>query len=432
MNRPWLDPDEQEPLVADLLRWELIKTSNKRELPLKSGGKTDIYINLREARNHPEAIRRIAGAFGQAVRRLGVTRFVEIPDAVSCFAGPVSQDTGLPYLTIREEAKAGRVVKGKVIGQARRGERVAILDDVVTDGASKIAPYLECLKLGLDVAALVVLVDREQGWKSVFAKEGMDLPVWPGMTLHDVRRTLIRMGAMERCDLTLEGKNPIIVALDGKSWEEYLPLLDRLRTSGCILKVNDLVFDEGIARLLPELSVYGRVMVDLKSHDIPNTVGNICRTLVPHNPWAVTVHASGGAEMVKAAAKELDPVDTKVLAITVLTSIDPKACEHIYFRQPHDQVATLAEIAWEAGANGFVCSPQEVAMLRRKFPEAVLVVPGIRSEGADKGDQQRTGTPKGAMDAGATNIVMGRQLIGAADPVAEVQRVLTEELGIQL
>ncbi len=430
MRAPWLDPEEQEEVIRGLLHYELIRFSNKRDLPLKSGGKTDVYINLRDARNHPEAIGFVSRFFANPLRRLPIQRFVEVPDSVSCFAGTISQMTNLPYLTIREQAKESRVAKAKVIGSARFGDRVAILDDVVTDGASKIEPFREATRMGLKVSKLVVLVDRQQGWKKKFAELGMNLEVWPGMTLHDVRRYLVHSGLMERCDPALEAKNPIIVALDGKSWEEILPIVDALRTSGCIFKGNDDLFDEGMKNFGPDLSVYGRTMFDIKGHDIPNTLRNIANRLRKYAPWGVTVHASGGEEMIQKVVEALKGTPTKVLAVTVLTSLNQKTCEEIYVRIPAEEVRVLAAIAHRAGAHGIVCSPEEVGELRQKYPDMTLVTAGVRSEGVDKGDQQRTGTPKGAIENGASNLVMGRQILGAPDPVAEVMRVLKDELGV--
>jgi len=131
------------------------------------------------------------------------------------------------------------------------------------------------------VAAIVVMVDRQQGWKKKLADAGFgDIPIWAATTLHDVRRYLIGNGLMQRCDPEAEEKNPIIVALDGKKWEDVLPIIDQLRTTGCILKVNDMLLNEGIRRLLPNLSVYGRVMADIKGHDIKNTL-EISQSILP-------------------------------------------------------------------------------------------------------------------------------------------------------
>lgn len=434
----WLVPGEQEEVVAGLLvRGGLLQWDNGRNLPLKSGGTTDVYVNLRDMRKRPWTIARLAELYENPLRRLRPDCFVEVPDSVSPLAGHLSVITGIPMVTIREEAKEGRVVKGRVVGDLRRGLRVVIIDDVVTDAASKLAALIELRSIGAEVLAIVVLVDRQQGWKKKLAQAGFgDVPVWAGMTLHDVRRHLVAHGLMQRCDPAVEAKNPIIVALDGKNWEEILPLLDQLRPTGCILKVNDLLLAEGIRRLLPDLSVYGRVMADIKGHDIPNTLANIARHFAVCPPWAVTVHASGGSEMVKAVRTKLDEIgakSTKILAVTVLTSIDPQACQEIYVRQPIEQVAKLAALVAGAGADGFVCSPQpeEVGSLSKMYPGKIFVTPGVRSPGKEAGDQQRVDTPKNAMVNGATNLVMGRQILGAPNPIAEVSRVLREELGIE-
>lgn len=427
---PWLAPWEQDVTIKQLLYYDLIKFDNARSLPLKSGGKTDIYINLRNARNNPGAIDFISSLYAIALQRIGADIFAEVPDAVSCFAGAISVKTELSYLTIREKSKEGRATKADVIGDASPGEKICIIDDVITDGASKLVPYRKCLSMGLDVLPNIVLVDRQQGWKDKFLGLEINCDVWPGMTLHDIRKYLIKNGLMERCDPEVEKKNPIILALDGKSWEEILPLIDQLRTSGCIFKVNDLLFDKGISNLISNLQVYGRVMADLKSHDIGNTVKNIMEHLLPNPPWAVTVHGTGGEEMIRAAVNTLKGTETKVLAVTVLTSIDPTTCKEIYTRLPKNQVKKIAEIAYRAGAHGIVCSPQEVAMLKEMFPNFIYVTPGTRSPGVSSDDQKRIDTPANAIRNGSNYIVTGRQILNAPDPVAEVKRILEKELFI--
>jgi orotidine-5'-phosphate decarboxylase len=428
----WLTSGEQEEVIDVLLGNELLKWDNAHKLPLKSGGTTDIYVNLRMMRNSPSALRYLARLFCNPLLRLGVNKFVEIPEAVSPLAGVLSSIINLPMVTIREEAKEGRVVGGRVVGNLLPGDRVAIVDDVVTDGASKISALKLISTLGADLRALVVLVDRQQGWASKLSAAGFeDVGVWAGMTLHDVRRSLINRGVMRKGDLEVDKKNSLVVALDGKSWDDVLPLLDVLRTSGCIWKVNDMMFDRGLAWILPNLSVYGRVMVDLKGHDIPNTLANVCRHLRKRPPWAVTVHASGGAQMMRTVVDQLKGTGTKVLAVTVLTSVDAATCEEIYHRQPLDQVLYLAKIADVAGADGFVCSPEEVSTLATMpwMNSKLFVTPGVRSAGEAHGDQKRVSTPLEAVKAGATHLVVGRQVLGAADPVYEVERIQREISG---
>jgi orotidine-5'-phosphate decarboxylase len=359
------------------------------------------------------------------LRRLGAEQFYEIPDSVSCFAGLIADRTGLPYLTLREKAKEGRVAKADYIGEAAPGERVAGTDDVITDGVSKAAPYFKCLAMGLNVLPFVVLVDRQQGWKKKFRELGIDVGVWPGMTLHDVRRFLIMNGLMERCSAQAEANNRMIVAVDGqKDWEDVLALVDPLRTTGSIIKVNDVLFNLGIRDLLPKLQVYGRV-----------TVRNITKHLLPCPPWAMTVHASGNSDMVKAAVETLKGTPTKVLAVTVLTSLKPGlngTCEEVYRRQPLTAVKGLAKLAIRGGADGFVCSPEETPMLRGLYPQSIIVNPGTRSPGVDKHDQARVDTPANALKRGANFFVSGRQVLNAPNPVLEVLRVHRDELHIDL
>jgi orotidine-5'-phosphate decarboxylase len=428
----WLTPGEQDQVIEGLLAYGLIKSDNSRKLPLKSGGMTDVYINLRDCRKSPGATAFLARIFENPLRRLRAERLIEMPSALSGVAGVLSEQLGIPYVTIRDTAKEGRVSDAEIIGEFVVGENSVMFDDVVTDAGTKVPAFRACMNRGVKPSGLVVLVDRQQGWKTMFAKEGIDLPVWAGMTLHDVRKYLVKNGLMRRCDPQVEKNNPIILALDGKPWDEVLPLIDRLRPTGCILKANDLLVTGGINKVISDLSVYGRVMADPKWHDIPSTVENYCKQLRRTPPWAVTVHASGDGEMVKAVAKAMEGTHTIILAVTVLTSIHKDSCARIFGgRTPLKQVEELAAIAREAGASGFVCSGEEAAMLREKYPSVVLVVPGLRSPGADKNEQQRVATFEDAKAAGANFFVGGRQFLGAADPAAEIERVRKDELKME-
>ena len=425
----WLTLEEQEDAIEAMLRYGILKFSNKRNLPLKKGGNTDIYINLRQARNHPKAIEYFSTLFANAIRRINPDRIAEIPQAVSCFAGHMSVLLNLPMVTIRETPKGGRVSDSQIIGEIGYGELIALFDDVITDGASKLDGYTAIKSRDAD-PLLVVLVDRQQGWQEKFDELAMDIPVWSGMTLHDIRSYLIRTGRMQRCDQAVEDNMPGILALDGMEWEDALSLIDPLRPSGIILKVNDMAVAHGLNRLIPALMTYGRVMVDLKHHDIPPTVFNSCRQYAHHNVWGATIHASGGAEMAKEALRAFAGTNTIVLAVTVLTSIDPVTCKEIYHTLPTKQVKLLAAQMWEAGIRGFVCSGEEVSMLSEAYPGATFVVPGTRSLGADMGAQKRSTTPRQARDSGATHLVFGSQVTKAPNPLTELDRICTEELDI--
>lgn len=176
-------------------------------------------------------------------------------------------------------------------------------------------------------------------------------------------------------------------------------------------------------------AITGRpIFLDVKLHDIPNTVAGGVRAVLPLTPRMVTIHASGGAAMIEAARNAADSAGAGrpiILAVTVLTSLDDVALAAIGVPDGSAaQVIRLARLALSAGADGLVCSPHEVALLRRELgPTAKLVVPGIRPAGAAAGDQARVMTPRQAVDAGADWIVVGRPITGAADPGAAAAEI---------
>jgi orotidine-5'-phosphate decarboxylase len=163
------------------------------------------------------------------------------------------------------------------------------------------------------------------------------------------------------------------------------------------------------------------IFLDLKLHDIPNTVAGAVRSVLPLQPLMLTIHAAGGSAMVRAAqqaATDAGPDRPLILAVTVLTSLGQSDLEATGVpATPADQVLRLGRLAIESGADGLVCSPLEVAMLRQALGPAVkLVVPGIRPAGSEAGDQARTMSPSEAIAAGADWIVVGRPITGATDP----------------
>ena len=183
---------------------------------------------------------------------------------------------------------------------------------------------------------------------------------------------------------------------------------------------------EGVLRLAEhELPVF----LDLKLHDIPNTVARAVKALALLEPAVLTVHAAGGREMM-AAAKQAAPPDTKVVAVTVLTSLDHDDLASIGVRaSPATQVERLTELARESGIDGIVCSGAEVANARAAWPDGFFVVPGVRPEGADLADQKRIVTPRQALDDGASILVIGRPITDAANParaIADIAASLTE------
>lgn len=169
------------------------------------------------------------------------------------------------------------------------------------------------------------------------------------------------------------------------------------------------------------------IFLDLKLHDIPNTVAKAVASLAPLRPAVLTVHAAGGRAMLE-QAKAAAPQGTRVVAVTVLTSLDRADLEAAGVGgSPAEQVRRLAALARASGLDGIVCSGAEVAAAHADWPDGVFVVPGVRPDGGEAGDQKRVVTPRQARDAGASILVIGRPITGAADP-GEAARAIAATL----
>jgi orotidine-5'-phosphate decarboxylase len=218
--------------------------------------------------------------------------------------------------------------------------------------------------------------------------------------------------------------SPIFVAVDTRDVHHAAALARDLRGLAGGLKLGLEFFcaagHEGVLRVAEhEMPIF----LDLKLHDIPNTVGKAMQSIASLEPAVVTVHAVGGRAMM-AAAKAAAPPGTKVVAVTVLTSLDERdlAATGVH-ASPGTQVKRLAQLAQEAGVDGVVCSGEEVAAIRAAWPDAFLVVPGVRPEGFALGDQKRVVTPRQAIGDGASVLVIGRPITEDPNPVAAVQRI---------
>ncbi len=214
----------------------------------------------------------------------------------------------------------------------------------------------------------------------------------------------------------------LIVALDTTDPRQALTWAQAVAPSAGLLKLGlEFFLANGAAGYR---SIVGApIFLDLKLHDIPNTVAGAVRAVLPLRPRMLTIHAAGGDAMIQAARQAADTAGAErpvILGVTVLTSLDAVALQATGIAAaPADQVLRLGRLATEAGADGLVCSPREVAMLRQALgPDVKLVVPGIRPAGAASDDQVRTMTPAEAVAAGADWIVVGRPVTAAADPGA--------------
>ena len=215
---------------------------------------------------------------------------------------------------------------------------------------------------------------------------------------------------------------PIIVVLDYPSSDAALALVEQLDPKRCNVKVGKELFTRagpGVVRALVDRGF--RVFLDLKYHDIPNTVGAACAAATDLGVWMLNVHASGGPAMLQAARAAVgDAADRpKVIAVTVLTSLDSNDLSAAGFAGDTATTASkLANLTEECGLDGVVCSPQEIAMMRaERSDNFLLVTPGIRPAGSAVGDQKRVMTPADALAAGASYLVIGRPITAAPDPM---------------
>jgi orotidine-5'-phosphate decarboxylase len=221
----------------------------------------------------------------------------------------------------------------------------------------------------------------------------------------------------------------VIVALDYANGKKALSLVDRLDPALCRLKVGKELYTAAGPELVERLVGRGYdVFLDLKYHDIPNTVAAACRAAAALGVWMMNVHASGGRGMMSAALEAVaDHPDVKLIAVTLLTSMGQSDMADVGLTgTPHEAVLRLARLARSAGLHGVVCSGLEASVLRAALgPQFCLVTPGIRPVAVED-DQKRVLTPRAALAQGADYLVIGRPITQAPDPAAALQAINTD------
>jgi orotidine-5'-phosphate decarboxylase len=227
----------------------------------------------------------------------------------------------------------------------------------------------------------------------------------------------------------MNARDRLIVALDVPQRDAARALVDRLAGHVGLFKVGSQVFTAAGPELVREIVGRGeKVFLDLKFHDIPNTVAGAVASATRLGVSLVDVHGLGGRAMMEAAVGALPAMGTRLLAITILTSHDEETLGEIGVNgSMAESVRRLAQLAKEAGVDGVVASPHEVALVREACGSDFLIVtPGIRPAGAALGDQARAATPAAALAAGADYVVVGRPITGAPDPAAAADAIVRE------
>ena len=225
-------------------------------------------------------------------------------------------------------------------------------------------------------------------------------------------------------------KNPIILALDVNSLTKAQSILSDLKSHIGGVKLGMEFFNSFGPDGVREISKLGiPIFIDLKLHDIPITVYKTIKTLMELDIAIINVHSSGGRDMLEAAAKarsEFKDKSTKLIAVTVLTSLDDNDIEEIGYKDnSEDLVLRLASLAKDSGLDGVVCSAKEISLIKSKLGKNfILVVPGIRLEKDNKNDQKRVMSPKKAINAGADLLVIGRPITDSKDPLKTIDNIL--------
>ncbi len=228
-----------------------------------------------------------------------------------------------------------------------------------------------------------------------------------------------------------DSRSRLIVALDVPDRSAALRTVDQLSGHVGCFKIGMELFTREGPRLVEEIRDRGdKIFLDLKFHDIPNTVKGAIRSACRLGVHMITVHASGGPKMLAAAFQQAQSANSPplLLAVTALTSLSAEEIHILGVTASVEQwVEKLARIAYDSGIRGIVASPKELPMLRRLFPDEVrIVIPGIRPTGSASHDQSRTATPKEAIRAGADYIVVGRSILQASNPIAAADSIVAE------
>lgn len=233
----------------------------------------------------------------------------------------------------------------------------------------------------------------------------------------------------------MKTQSPVIVALDYSELAAVEALAEQLNPAQCRVKVGKELFTHCGPAAVRTLQDRGfEVFLDLKFHDIPNTVAGAVRAAADLGVWMVNVHASGGERMMTAAREALvnHPSPPHLIAVTVLTSMDETDLKAVGVNaEPVEQVVRLAALTQQCGLDGVVCSAQETTVLRTQLgDDFLLVTPGIRPASADQGDQRRVATPCAALDAGSSYLVIGRPITQHAQPLQALEQINAELAGV--
>lgn len=373
---------------------------------------TNILLRLDKARQSPDAIGFLTDIYKNPVTRLRPDILVEANDSVSTIVPLLAREMNIPYLKFNT---ATGELDEEARGHSVTNKRAVIVTDIIENGESIMPVYRACKKRRLNIGPMVALLDMANGWRRDFEKFQVDMPVWSGMSIDDMRRCLIDHGYIDNYQVNGGEISPVIFSLEGKKWDNAMHVARSLRPMNCMYKVSDHVVEYSCADIVGYLGIYGPVIVDLNISHTPEVTGDICTRLKKYNPWAVTVNGFGGEKLTQVAVKSLRGADTKVLVNAVVPSLD-KAELGLLFGTPQVDrlIDRIAESTNSADADGIICAPEHVLPVKKRYPKMLVVASDVHSLGVALPDDEEDKNVD-ALQRGASYVVLDMSALDNSD-----------------
>ena len=409
----WLNRWEIESTVDALTKYDV-------EIVEFNGEDGEILLRLDKARQSPDAIGFLTDIYKNPVTRLRPDLLVEANDSVSTIVPLLAREMGIPYLKFNT---ASGELDEEARGHSVTNKRAVIITDTIENAEAIMPVYRACKKRRLDIGPMIALLDMANGWRRNFDKFQVDMPVWPGMSIDDMRRSLMSQGYIER-PLEEGVVNPVIFSLEGKKWDHAMHVARSLQPLGCLYQVSDHVVEYSCADIVGYLGIYGPVIVDLNISHAPAVAGDICTRLKKYRPWAVTVDGFSGEKLTQVAVKSLRGSSTRVLVNALAPALDKAEMGLLHATpKPERLIDRIAESTNRAQADGIVCAPEHVLAIKKRYPKMLVIAADARTTGsslpADEDDPNID-----ALRHGASYVVVDMSVLDSADVAARAREVL--------
>jgi len=409
----WLNRWEIESTVDALTKYdvEIIGFNNEDG---------DIALRLDKARQSPDAIGFLTDIYKNPVTRLRPEILVEANDSVSTIVPLLAREMNIPYLKFN-------IATGELDEEARghsvTNKRAVIVTDIIDNGEAIMPVYRACKKRRLDIGPMIALLDMGNGWRRDFEKFQVDMAVWPGMIIDDMRRSLVSQGYLDSCPTEDGALSPVIFSLEGKKWDHAMHLARSLRSLHCLFQVSDHMVEHSCADIVGYLGIYGPVIVDLNISHTPEVTGDICTRLKKYRPWAVTVDGFSGEKLTQVAVKSLRGSGARVLVNAIAPSLDKAEMGLLHGTpQPERLIDRIAESTNRAQADGIICAPEHVLAINKRYPNMLIIAADVRSSAITMPAQDEDSNID-ALRHGANYVVVDMSVLENGDAVARAQEI---------